>query len=60
MKNAILSFMILMCIISCKKEKSLQINAIYFGDIKPKGWLGAQMQNDLTQGFVGELDSFSA
>jgi len=27
-----------------------------FGEIKPAGWMYAQMQRDLAQGFVGHLD----
>lgn len=31
-------------------------NPIYFGDIKPQGWILDQMQEDLEKGFVGHLD----
>ena len=31
---------------------------LYFGEIRPGGWLRSQMQNDLEHGFVGHLDEF--
>ena len=39
-----------------KSVKSQAYQWLRFGEIKPQGWMRAQMQHDLEHGFVGHLD----
>ncbi len=63
MNRCFLKILMLVLFFSCQKEnaksnhmKPQTFEWLYFGEIKPKGWILEQMQNDLQQSFVGQLD----
>ena len=57
MKNTPLLFSIMALLTACSPQPMEEKTApLFFGDIKPQGWMKAQMQFDITAGFVGNLD----
>ncbi|WP_299527204.1 beta-L-arabinofuranosidase domain-containing protein [uncultured Lutibacter sp.] len=58
-KIIILSLITLSCTEKNNISKKLNISTVQFGDIQPDGWMKAQMENDVTNGFVSALDSLA-
>lgn len=61
-KNYILLILSIFSILSCNgpvnrpAENKEKTQFLKFGEIKPEGWIKAQMEKDLEEGFVGHLD----
>ena len=57
MKINRLLYLLLVVMAACNQQPvEEKPTPLFFGDIKPEGWMKAQMQFDITEGFVGNLD----
>jgi uncharacterized protein len=57
MKINRLFYLLLVVMAACNQQPvEEKPTPLFFGDIKPEGWMKAQMQFDITEGFVGNLD----